>query len=186
MQFKIEEIKRPENELEENAFVLGRIKARLLPGDLTEEEWKAWWPRLTEKERDRYTVYETKNVITLAGKNNILTFLGSSSLSGVAAFAQQFSVGTGPIITVSVGDTSISSELFRAGPGSLTVAGNTVNISTFFGSSSGNGVYTNAGIWGDGTATSTLGTGTLYTHALYAFNKPNGFSLTSDYLLTLN
>jgi hypothetical protein len=185
MGIALEEIKEPNNELEENTFVLGRIKARLLPADLTEEDFKLWWPRLTEKERDAYTVHETSNVITLNGKSNILTFLGSTSLSGVLAFAQQFAVGTGPIIAVSVGDTSLSTELYRTAPSTFTIAGNTVNISTFYGSTNGNGVYTNAGLYGGG-ATATLGTGVLYTHALYAFTKANGFSLTSDYLLTVN
>lgn len=182
----------PPTLLDEKAWVLGRIKIRLLPDGITKEEFEAWWPRLTEKERERFTVYETHNIITASGRSQILTYIGNNALSGgsvglsnVVPFAQYFSVGTGAIATVSAGDTGMIGELFRAVPSTATISGNTVNISTFFGSTQANGTYTNAGLFGN-NATGTLGSGTLCTHALYAYTKASGQSLTNDYLINLN
>jgi len=179
--------------LEEKAHVLGRIIARALPPELTEEEFKAWWPRLSEREKSRYTVYETHNVITLNGRSAILNYVGNNILTGagttgttVTPFSQYFAVGTGAIASVSAGDVTMIGEIFRAIPSSATISGNSVNISTFFSAPNANGTYTNSGIWGGGTATGTSGTGVLLTHALYAFVKTSANSLVSDYIINLN
>lgn len=176
--------------VEEQAWVLGRIKARALPADLTLEDFLAWWPRLTEKERDRYTVEETKNVITVNGRTNILTYIGNTALSGgiggtVVPWAMFFAVGTGATASVSAGDTGMYTEFYRAAPSTATISGNSVNISTFFAAGNGNATYTNAGLWGN-NATSSANSGTLMTHALYTYTKTNANSLTNDYIINLN
>jgi hypothetical protein len=178
--------------LRERSRHTGRIFARALPPDLTKEEFEKWWPRLTEKERDRYTVYTTTNVITLNGRNAILNYIGNNSLSGTGTtgtacvpFSQYFSVGTGAIATVSAGDNAMVGELYRAVPSSATATGNSVNISTFFSAGVANGNYTNAALFGN-NATGTLSTGTLMTHALYTYPKTNASSLVSDYLINEN
>ncbi len=165
---------------------LGKIKLRVLPGDLTLAEFMEWWPRLTEKERDRYTEYETRNLITTAGRSQVLTYIGAPNLSSpVVPFSQYFSVGTGPTLTVNPGDSHINTELTRLVPSTYTVSGNGVDISTFFGTSQGNGTWSNCGLYGN-NATSTLGTGTLLTHALFSYVKTNTQTVTADYIITLS
>lgn len=199
----------------ENAWVLGRIRTYLLPADVTKESFEAWWPRLPETERSRYLVpvrvpqlrwnrwtqreewsgeyqesLEAHNVITTNGRDQILSYIGDNTLSGgntgtIVPFAQYFSVGTGAIAQVSAGDTGMIGELFRAVPSSALISGNAVSISTFFGATQANGTYTNAGLFGN-NATSSLGSGTLLTHAFYAYTKTNGNTLTTSYLINLN
>jgi hypothetical protein len=95
-------------------------------------------------------------------------------------------LGTGSLYTVNPGDTSLATELYRAVPSTATVSGNTVDISTFFGTSQGVGTLTNCGIFGNG-ATSSANSGTLETHALLNnYVKDNSHTVTFDYLITLN
>lgn len=199
----------------ENAAVTGRIRTYLLPADLTKEAFDAWWPRLPETERSRFLVpvrvpkmrwnrftrreewngdyqevEEAHNVITTNGRSQILSYIGDNVLSGgntgtVVPFAQYFSVGTGAIARVGAGDTGMIGELFRAVPSSALISGNAVSISTFFGATQANGTYTNAGLFGN-NATSSLGSGTLLTHAFYSYTKNSGQSLTTSYLINLN
>lgn len=162
----------------------GIVRVRELPRDCTLDYFNAWWPRLTERERDRYTTYEVHNVLTSNGRNALLTY-ASNGLATTWGFAQWFSVGTTAIISVSAGDTSIQGELFRAAPSATTITGNQVNVSTYFGPAQANGSYTNAGLFGGTSATATLGTGTLHTHTLYTYTKSNGIPITNDYVLQL-
>jgi hypothetical protein len=181
-----------EKKINEQAYVLGKIFARALPPDLTKEEFEAWWPRMAEKERDKYTVAETHNVITLSGRSAILNYIGNNILTGtgttgttVTPFAQYFAVGNGAIANVSAGDVTMIGEVYRAVPSMATVSGNSVNISTFFSAGNANYSYTNAALWGN-NASATPGSGTLETHALYAYVKTSANSLTSDYVVNLN
>ncbi len=162
----------------------GILRIRELPEELWDiEEFTKWWPRFSEKERDRYTVLEARNLITSAGRSQVLTFIGNRA-GGVVAFAQFYAVGTGAIFVVAPTDTALATELFRAAPSSFSVVGNQVTISTVFSTSQGNGVYTNAGLFGNG-ATSTPGSGTLTTHLLYSYTKTNANAITSDYSISL-
>lgn len=161
----------------------GLVKVRELPRDCAFADFMAWWPRLTERERERWTAYEHRNVLTSSGRTQLLTY-ASSGLATTLGFAQEFSVGTSPIISVSAGDTSVQGELYRSAPTTTTITGNQVDISTYFGPSQANGNYTNAGLYGV-NATSTLGTGTLMTHTLYTYTKSNGVPITNDYIITL-
>jgi hypothetical protein len=172
--------KRRKNTIEENIKVVGIVKVRELPAGCSREDFMEWWPRLTEKERERHTVYEHKNILTTVGRNQLLNFIASNN-AVIGAFAQFFSVGTLPITSVSPGDTQVQTEIFRAVPTLITLTGQQVNISTYFGPSQANGNYSNGGLYGI-NATSTLGTGTLMTHALYVYSKQNGQAITNDYL----
>ncbi len=160
---------------------VGIVRVRELPYGITEKDFLEWWPRADEKERDRYTAYEHKNILTTNGRNQLLTYI-SSGLATTLGFAQEFAVGTFPITSVSPGDTAVQGEIFRAAPNTITITGQQVDISTFFGSSQANGNYTNCGLYGI-NATSTLGSGTLMTHTLYSYNKQNGQAITNDYLV---
>jgi hypothetical protein len=169
----------------EQARFIGRLKIRELPKGCELADFCAWWPHLSEKERERYTVYEMSNILTQNGRNQILTYisLGGGVSTGFASF---FSVGTASITSVYPGDTAVQGELYRSAPNSNTIVGNQIDISTFFGSVQAVGTYTNAGLYGGSTATATLGTGTLYTHTLYSYTKLTGTAITNDYLITLN
>jgi len=176
-------------------FVQGIIKVRPVPFE-TEEEFTYWWcdekdenglvirpARMSEKEKERYTVYETENLITTNGINNILTFLGLSS--GTATlFSKWFAVGTGAISGVDRADTSLATELYRLQPTGTAIIGYQQDVSILFTGSNGNGTWTNSGFFG-GSATSTPGSGTLETHALYSYTKTTG-SVTNDYVFLLS
>ena len=176
-------------QIEENAMVVGRIKTYLLP-PISEAEYAAWWPKLREAERERYLVSDVPNIVTQNGRTQILTYVGNGSINAglignINPFAQYFSVGIGLIATLSAGDVTVNGEIFRAAPSAAIISGNAVALSTFFGSGSANGTYTNCGFYGVG-ATATLGTGTLLTHALYSFVKTSANSLTTTYIVNVN
>lgn len=141
-----------------------------------------WWTRLTlrEKARESKMVVEAHNMIMSAGRTQILAFIGASGT--VASFAQYYAVGTGTIYTVQPSDSSLAGELFRAIPASFSVVGNAVTISTPFSTSQANGTYTNSGIFGV-NSTSTSGSGTLMTHLLYSYTKSNQ-AIINDYTVT--
>lgn len=169
----------------DDLLYLGRILIRELPAHWDRAMFEFWYPRMKERERDRYTVAEAKNLITTLGRAQVLGYIGNPS-SNTAAFSQYFAVGTFPINSVQPGDSVVNSELFRAIPSSYTVSGNTVDISTFFSTAQGNGTLTNCGLFG-ATATATPGSGTLMTHALLNnYVKDNAHTATFDYLITLN
>lgn len=173
------------HDTQDELFYLGRILIRELPAHWDREMFEFWYPRMKERERARYTVGEIKNLITTAGRTQVLTFIGNPS-SNTAAFSQYFAVGTFPINSVQPGDTAVNGELFRAIPSSFTVSGNTVDVSTFFSTAQGNGTLTNCGLFGV-NATGAGGSGTLMTHALLNnYVKDNAHTVTFDYLITLN
>lgn len=165
-------------------FWCGIVKVRELPRDITMQDYLEWWPRLTEREKERYTAHEAHNVLTLNGFNQLLTYVASSTATTLG-FGQYFAVGTFPIISVQAGDTSVQGEIFRAVPTSSTITGNQLTLSTFFGSAQANGLYTNAGLYGV-NATSTSGSGTLMTHTLYSYTKSNGTPISNDYIIVLS
>lgn len=170
-------------ETKERTFWTGIVKVRELPRDCTQADFDAWWPHLTEKERDLYTVKEFHNTLTLSGFTQLLTFIATSGVV-TYGFSQFFSVGTAPITSVQSGDTSVAGEIYRAAPTTQTIVGNQLTLSTYFGPSQAVGLYTNAGLYGL-SATSTLGTGVLFTHTLYNYNKINGQAVSNDYLIVL-
>lgn len=176
--------------------IRGIIRVRELPEEWSVEEFRYRWclapdergdfigkARISYKERERYTAAESENLITNNGISNVLTFLGLSS--GTATlFFKVLSVGTGIIAGVAVSDTSVSGELKRLAPTGTLVTGNQQDVSVLFGTADGNGTWTNCGCYG-GAASTTLGTGTLETHALFSYPKTNAISVTVDYVFIL-
>lgn len=175
----------------------GLIRAREHPFGDDLEALAYWWfaewqdgrmirpPRMSEREKDRYTVYEHANILTTAGRTAILNYLALATTTGVP-FGKIFSVGTGSLAAVFPGDTAISGELARVAPSAATVTGTQIDIPTSFGSGVGNGTWTNVGLFGTSSATTTLATGTLYTHSLFSYTKASGVSVVIDYLISLN
>jgi hypothetical protein len=177
--------------------IRGIIRARQLPENWSVDEFKYRWllepdvegkfvgkARIPYRERSRYTVEERENLITTNGISNLLTFMGLSS--GTATlFFKVISVGTGLISGVDVSDTSVTTELKRLVPTGTLVTGNQQDVSILFGTADGNGTWSNTGIYG-AAATTTLGTGTLHSHALFSYIKAVSFSTTLDYVLIIS
>src|SRR5579883_2250177 len=166
--------------------VRGIIRTYEVPFE-TEEEFRCWWHRFTPREKGRLLVYETHNLITQLGLNNINAYYAATG--SIPVFALYFAVGANPISGVLIGDTSLAGEVFRKVPTSSTIVNNVITNSTYFGPTEGGHsgtnpvTYTNAGLFGNG-ATSTSGSGQLNTHAPYAYTKPYNQAITNDYPIT--
>jgi hypothetical protein len=162
----------------------GVISIRELPRDMSLEDYLEMWPRLTEKEKDRYTVYRSENQLLTAGRNITLDFWSSQVAQN--PFAQYFAVGNDAGFTgVLPADTTLAGEVFRKVPTTITRIGGQVDVATLFLTSEGNFTYTNAGLFGN-NATATPGSGSLYTHAPYSYTKTSAVSITNDYVMTLS
>lgn len=171
----------------------GLIKVREMPFN-HHDEIARWWlsGRMSEREKERYTVCEARNLMTIAGKTALLTYL-SNQYPKSPAWAQQFGVGSFPISSVSPGDTSVQGEFYRNNPSAVIVSNNaqgvptTLDLTTIFNGTNGNGRWFSAGLFGGGNATSSTGTGQLNTHALISpsYVKATG-TISIDYTITLN
>ncbi len=161
----------------------GILRIYELPCDDAIAEYAQWWSRfsLSEKARKGRQVVEVHNLITSAGRTQILTFMGNAGTT--TAFAQYYAVGTGAIYSVQASDTSLATEFFRAAPASYAVVGNQVTVTTNFTSAQAIGTYTNAGLFGV-SATGTAGSGTLCTHILYSYTH-TAVAIANDYVLSL-
>jgi hypothetical protein len=174
--------------------ICGLIRAREIPFE-TEAEWRQWWlcerdlsgkilraARMSDREKDRYTVAQSANILVSGGITQVLNYVGSGS-GNATGFAQYFAVGNIGINQVTSADTSVAGEYFRAVPSTASVSGTQQDISVFAGTSQANGTITNAGLFGAG-ATSTIGSGTMVTHSLLQYSKTNANAITFDYLLS--
>lgn len=180
--------------IKESIHVSGLIRARAVPFE-SEEEWAYWWlgefdhqgkmiraPRMSEKEKERYTVAAHENILVSSGITQLLNYLGASN-GNATGFAQYFAVGNIALAQVNTNDTSVAGEFFRGAVSQASISGVQQDLSTFVGSTQGVGSVTNAGLFGV-NATSTIASGTLMTHALFQYNKPNNTAITYDYLLS--
>lgn len=173
----------------------GRILWREVPF-ATREEFEHWWlperdtqgkiiqqARMSERERDHYTVAEDHNILTVAGRAQILSFIGTPA-GGVAAFGQYFAVGNFPINSLDPNDTIVQGEFFRAVPSTGVSVGTQIDLATYIGATQGNGVYSNVGLYGV-SATATPFSGVLMTHAKSTYTKVNLIPVVADYLINL-
>jgi hypothetical protein len=138
--------------------------------------------RMSRREIERYLAAESHNILTTAGRNLVLQFLGNNT--GSSPFAQYLAVGTFPINSVSPGDTSVNTELFRQVPNTTAITGTQNDIATVVGSASGAGAWTNGGFYGV-NATAAAGSGQLNTHFLLNYTKVNGTPVTVDVVPSL-
>ena len=171
----------------------GVIRVREHPFGDDKHQFEHWWlaewvngkmirpPRMPQKEKDKYTVYEAKNILTTNGRTQLLQYVGNASS---VPWGKIFSVGTFPLVAVSPGDTSVATELVRVATSAPTVTGTQVDIPISFASGTGVGTWTNVGLYGTTAATTTLGTGTLFTHALFSYVK-GSVAVVIDYLISL-
>lgn len=173
----------------------GILKIREIPADWDEATFKHWWcdersasgalirkAAMSDKEKDRWTKWEGRNMLMNAGRNQVLTFIGQATAP--ATFSQQFAVGTGTIYTVQPSDTSLATELARIAPASFSIVGNTVTVTSTFSTIQANGTWSNAGLFGI-SATGTANSGTLMTHILCSFTKTSASAITSDWSMSL-
>lgn len=122
------------------------------------------------------------NVITTAGKQVILHLLGSDGVN--SAGAQYLAVGTG-VGTPAAGDTALFAELARLPISQATVSSGQVLLQTYFTSLQANGIWTEAGLWGGGTASATVNSGTLIGHVALAYTKTTLIQTILQYTVTL-
>ncbi len=175
----------------------GILRFRAVPFE-TLEEYLRWWapardeagkmlalPRMSEREKERYTVLESHNILTALGKQYLLTYAGSPN-PGTPAWAQYFALGSTTLATVNAGDTQLAGEFYRQIPTSYTVSGNQVDISSFLPAGTASGTITNAGVFGV-AATATANSGTLMNHVLCGnYVKAAFAAITADYDLILS
>lgn len=169
---------------EKHGFFVGHILVHEHPAGLPLAEYPAWRAGLTERQWESRTVAETHNLLTVSGRTQLLSYVGSNAAVN-APFAQYLAIGTFPIASVSGGDTSVQNEIYRQIPNSAVVTGTQIDVQTVIGASSAVGNWTNCGIYGL-TATASSGTGTLMTHALLTYTKTNSSGVSIDYLINLN
>lgn len=176
-------------------FAEGIIRVRRLPDGWTDDDYRKWWlpetdergkiivpARMSEREKDQYGMAEGRNQIMNAGRTAVLSYIGSPSGS-TTQWSQFFAVGTGAITATTPIDTVLSNEVFRKAPASFAVNGTQVDVNIQFGTTDAQFSYTNAGLFGAG-ATSTLNSGSLFTHALFVFTK-GAIAISCDYLINL-
>jgi hypothetical protein len=175
-------------------FAEGIIRVRRIP-DWTEAEYRYWWlpetngkgkivrpARMREKEKEQYQIGEYANAIMNAGRTAVLSYMGSSTGS-TTQWSQYLALGTGAISAVNPTDTTLANEVYRVAQTTYSTNGTQLDVNFNIGATSGEFSYTNAGIYGAG-ATSTLNSGTLMTHALFAYTK-GAYSIAIDYLINL-
>lgn len=133
------------------------------------------------------------NLITTTGISLLLTNMAVASLSN-QPFSQILSVGNGAITGVTRADTAVAGDGFTTGarkaPTSLSHVGFLITLLINFGTGDAVGTLTNVGMYGynvlgSQNATTTAGTGSLMTHALFPFVKgATAYSVSYAFLMT--
>lgn len=185
----------------------GYFKIRVIPQEWTEADIRYWWcderdeqgrlirpARMSQREKDRYNAplidqhgrecEEIHNLLTNTGISTFLTNSSVTSTGSMIPFAQILEVGSGSISGVQRTDTTITGALSpRKAPTGYTITGTQTDISFSFASGDAVASWTNIGLWGNG-ATTTAGTGSLETHALFTYNKLS-VAVTVDYFIVI-
>ena len=138
--------------------------------------------RMSKRELERYLAAESHNILTTAGRTLALQFFGNNT--GTSPFAQYLAIGTFPINSVSPGDNTVNTEIYRQVPNTTAITGTQNDIATVIGTNTAAGAWTNCGFFGV-NATSTSGSGQLNSHALLSYTKSNGTPVTIDYIPSL-
>ena len=185
-------------ELIETITFSGIIKIHEWPADWTIDDIVYWTlpetdrdgkiirpARMSKKELERYQVREYHNLLTSAGRTQLLSFAGSNNATTLG-FAQYLAIGAGPINVVGAGDTFLANEIYRQVPNSTAITGTQNDIATIIGTNTAPGTWVEYGLFGK-NATATPSSGQLNTHALAnpSYVKVNGTPVTVDYLVSL-
>ena len=169
--------------------VEGLIRFHLLSWDLDEETLRRELRKMSLKDKERHAsdITECRNLICVAGRTYLLTMLATNPFQSPS---QYFGIGTGPIVAVSAGDTSIPTEIFRALNNGTSVTTNalansaTVDINFALTTGQANGSWTSVGLWGQNAVSTPGGAGTLETHAVTTQVKTSANTMSIDYLAT--
>lgn len=175
----------------------------------TDEELAYWWTpetalidglwqivrpaRMSEGEkRSRLVMPPFENLITNTGITLLLTNNSVAGQGSMNPFAQILSVGNGTITGVTRGDTSVAGDGFTTGarkaPASYSIVGFSTTIVFNFASTDAVGTWTNTGLYGwsgSANASTTSGTGSLMTHALFSYTK-NSTAIAVNYAFLLS
>lgn len=171
----------------------GIITLHEIPSEWSDEDFKYWWcpvttpdgeivvpARISDEAKAQRIVKRAENLITNAGIALILTNLSVAGQGGMNPVTQILSVGNGAISGVTRADTAVAGDAFgtnaRKAPSSFSRVGFQTTIVTNYATTDANGTWTNIGWYGFNTgssqaATTTAGTGSLMTHALFSFTK---------------
>lgn len=122
-----------------------------------------------------------KNLVVLAGKYLVADLLIGTGAAGLSYHA----IGTGtttPVLT----DTTLTTEAARKPWVAKTRTGTVITLSVFYLASESTYNIREAGVFGN-AATSTPGSGTLFSHYLQSYDNGAGLvDLTFDYELTIS
>jgi hypothetical protein len=181
--------------LEETIGVCGLLRIRELPEEWSEADYLKYWcgerdeqgrmlqkPRISEKEKERYTVLEARNQLMVQGRGFALSYLGATN-GNASAFGKYLAIGTGALQATSPTDTQLVNEVFRVLQSANTVQGSQVDINFQLTAANAQVVMTESGLFG-GSASSTANSGTLCTHVLFSYTK-GAFPISCDYIINL-
>ena len=126
-------------------------------------------------------INKVDNLIVTAGKQMAADMLIDVVTTGLTWHA----IGTGAT-TPAAGDTTLTTESTRLAFASRTRAGAVISLSVFYLAAQCTYNIKEAGVFGD-AASSTPGSGTLFSHYLQAYDNSGGsYDLTFDYDLTIS
>ncbi len=168
--------------------VHGIITLHKIPDEWSDDDFRYWWcpvtapdgtilqpARISDETKRLWLAHDpVENLIMNNGISTLLTNIGVQSTGSMVVFSQILSVGNGATTGVTRTDTAVNGDGFgtnaRKAPASHANVGFATTITTSYASGDANGTWTNIGFYGNG-ATTTTGTGTLQTHALFNFVK---------------
>jgi hypothetical protein len=141
-----------------------------------------------EAKAGRLVVPPVHNLITNAGITRMLLNQSVTAQGSMQPIAQILSVGNGTLSGVTRSDTAVIGDAFTTGarkaPASNNQVGFLTTIITNFASGDAVGTWSNMGWYGGGSATTSAGTGVLYSHALFGFSKGStAYSVNYSWLL---
>lgn len=169
--------------------VHGIVTLHKIPDEWTDEDFKYYWcpltapngqilqpARISDETKRLWLAHEpVENLITNAGISQLLTNQGVQAQASMQPFSQILSMGNGAITGVTRADTSVAGDGFATGarkaPASHANTGFSVTVTTNFLTTDAVGAWSNGGMYGGGSATTTTGTGTLESHFLFSFTK---------------
>lgn len=172
----------------------GIITIHRIPDEWTDDDFKYWFcpttapngqilqpARISDAKKQEWLVplgngeLYAKNLITNSGISQLLTNHGVQAQASMQPFSQILSMGNGAITGVTRSDTAVAGDGFTTGarkaPASHANTGFSVTVTTNFLTTDAVGTWTNGGMYGGGSATTTTGTGTLESHFLFSFVK---------------
>jgi len=129
-------------------------------------------------------VYEFKNLIPTAGRNNVAKALAGDLATIAEAEINFTSLGTDATAPTN-GDTTLGTETFRKVVASRTSSSNQLFVTAFYTAVEVTGTFSEAGLHINGTGVAD--SGTLFSRVIFspAITKSASETLTVDYTITI-